>query len=99
MLALGNSALQNGDRLEVLLIHTSGQWMRASMPLRVIDETQQGMNSAITTGRRIAQHRSPLNRKVVHRDRAVGRKNPDALEIDKDLFARLPGEGLPLLAI
>ena len=46
--------LQNGDQLEVLLIHASGQWMRASMPLRMLDESQQAMASAITTARRIA---------------------------------------------
>ena len=46
--------LQNGDRLEVLLIHASGQWMRASMPLRMLDESQQAMASAITSARRLA---------------------------------------------
>ena len=45
----GNGALV---KVTTMLVHTSGQWMRSTLPLRPVKNDPQGVGSAITYGRR-----------------------------------------------
>lgn len=48
------SATENGVAVTTMLLHSSGQWMRDTLPLNPKDLSPQGIGSAITYGRRYA---------------------------------------------
>lgn len=48
------SAVEGGVAVTTMLLHSSGQWMRDTLPLHPKDLSPQGIGSAITYGRRYA---------------------------------------------
>jgi hypothetical protein len=48
------SATEGGVAVTTMLLHSSGQWMRDTLPLNPKDLSPQGIGSAITYGRRYA---------------------------------------------
>lgn len=48
------SATESGVAVTTMLLHSSGQWMRDTLPLNPKDMSPQGIGSAITYGRRYA---------------------------------------------
>lgn len=48
------SGIENGVAVTTLLVHSSGQWIKDTLPLYPKDQSPQGMGSAITYGRRYA---------------------------------------------
>jgi hypothetical protein len=48
------SATEGGVAVTTMLLHSSGQWMRDTLPLHPKDMSPQGIGSAITYGRRYA---------------------------------------------